>query len=231
MHFKAHIEKDCVVLEELFGYKRTNPLFKQAIAKSALRALELVARADLTPKFYMAGGTAASIQIGHRLSVDLDYFSQTEFKSEILVDSLLSNSIDISNIETLKGTLHCVIENTKVSFLRYRYNLLFDTATFGRTDIASLCDIALMKMIAITSRGAKKDFIDLYFILQQMPLSYILDNFPKKYPLKEIDPYCYIKGLTYFDDAQNDPMPHMLMPCDWEEVKNYFQNAVRELVL
>jgi hypothetical protein len=206
-------------------------LFKKGISESALEALGMIAQSKLRNQFYLAEGTAAAIQIGHRLSLDLDYFSPDPFKSEDLIKILRSADIQASRLAPSEGTLNCVVNGTKVSFLYYEYPLLEKTRRFQRTDLASLLDIVLMKMTAIASRGLKKDFIDLYFILKEIPLQRILDNFSVKYPLERIDPYHYLLSLTYFDDADRDPMPRMLVECDWREVKEFLKMSVSKISL
>lgn len=206
-------------------------MFKRGITESALKALGVIAPAKLGRKFYLAGGTAAALQIGHRLSVDLDYFSAEPFGGEEIIEALESEGIAASKLNPSKGALHCIIAETKVSFLYYQYPLLEPTKRYQETELAPLLDIALMKITAIASRSMKKDFIDLYFILQEISLQFLLDSFPRKYPVEKLDPYHYLRSLTYFDDAENDPMPQMLAACDWQEVKKFLQTSVRRLSL
>lgn len=206
-------------------------MFREGIAESALRALRSIHGCDFSSQFYLAGGTAAAILLGHRLSIDLNYFSSVPFTGAQIAQSLVEAGIEPSQLELSPKTLHCVIEGAKVSFLAYEHPLLVKTALFEQTSIASLLDIGLMKIIAIASRGMKKDFIDLYFILKSISLQTLLDNFSNKYPIDRIDPYHYLRSLTFFDDAENDPMPQMLIDCDWPHVKDCIRLACRGLLL
>ncbi|MDC0358809.1 nucleotidyl transferase AbiEii/AbiGii toxin family protein [Oligoflexia bacterium] len=206
-------------------------MFRKGISKSALKALGVIEASKLGKQFYLAGGTAAAIQLGHRLSLDLDYFSRNVFSGEELIKKLEAGGVNASKLEPAEGTLHCIIEGTKVSFLHYEYPLLQDTKRFEQIDLASLLDIALMKITAIASRGLKKDFVDLYFILQEISLQQMLKAFSEKYPIAKLDPYHYLRSLTYFDDAENDPMPLMHVDCDWEGVKAFLEKSISKLSL
>ena len=98
--------------------------------------------------------------------------------------------------------------------------------------IASIRDIALMKLVAIAGRGSRKDFADLFLILQNPPtLESYFDMLPEKYGASRINTYHILKSLTYFDDAEIEPMPHMLVPFDWEECKAFFIRQARAIVL
>lgn len=206
-------------------------MFRKGIAKSAIRALAALRRSSILSEFYLAGGTAAALQLGHRLSIDLDFFSINSFEAEVLRSRLEDSGIKLLEIETASKTLHCSIEQTKVSFFHYPYPLIDKQKSFEDVSIAALLDIALMKITAIASRGSKKDFIDLFFLLQNLTLAKVFGEFGNKFPVAKLDPYHYIKSLTYFDDADKDPMPRMLVPCKWEEVKQEIEREVSRLVL
>jgi hypothetical protein len=204
-------------------------LFEQGIAKPALRALELISNSKLANQFYLAGGTGAALQLGHRLSVDLDFFSMEDFSGENLAKQLNEDGLNLLNLQPSKGTLHAVINDTKISFLHYPYPLLAHTVNIKNMAVANLQDIGLMKITAIASRGAKKDFIDLHFILEKYPLKDLFSLFSKKYPIEKIEPYHYLKSLTYFVDAENDPEPIMVIKRDWEEIKQSIRKQVKTI--
>ena len=204
-------------------------MFRRGIAKSALKALAVIAQVRASTDFYLAGGTAAALQIGHRLSIDLDFFSAREFESQDLSMTLERGGVKLSDIKLAHGTLHCNIEQTRVSFFHYPYRMLAKPKVFEDIELASLLDIALMKITAIASRGSKKDFIDLYFILKELGLQRLLEEFGNKFPIEKLDPYHYLKSLIYFEDAERDPMPKMLVACRWEKVKAELEKHVAKL--
>ena len=117
---------------------------------------------------------------------------------------------------------------TKLSFFKYPYPLLFKPLPFKGVNIAHVFDIACMKIVAISERGTKRDFIDLYFICKTNPLDEMFELFRKKYQLVKYNIIHILKSLVYFEDAENDPEPQMIEKVDWEEVKNFFEKeAVR----
>ncbi len=156
--------------------------------------------------------------MGHRISLDLDFFARDHFNEDALVQ----------RVQVLPGfalaakapfTIHATIEGIKVSFLGYAYPILFPTDTFLDVSVADPRDIACMKVSAISSRGAKRDFVDLYVCAKQFGLDEILRLFGNKYAQTRWSRTHILKSLTYFADAEKDPMPRMLAPVDWSEVK------------
>jgi len=117
-----------------------------------------------------------------------------------------------------------------VSFLGYAYPLLFPEIRFLEVAVADLRDIACMKVSAIASRGTKRDFIDLYVSAQCIGLTEVLHLFDRKYAQTHYSRIHILKSLTFFDDAEKDPMPHMLIPLDWGEVKQFFLREVRRVL-
>ncbi|GBE27430.1 hypothetical protein BMS3Bbin03_01355 [bacterium BMS3Bbin03] len=176
--------------------------------------------------FYLAGGTALALQIGHRRSVDFDFFSQKSINNEHL-------SINLSNIglfkklSEAKDTLYGILDGVRVSFISYNYPLIGKLITEESMQIASLEDIACMKLSAIASRGTKKDFIDIYFLLQISSLETLFKLFEKKYAISDYH-YMLLKSLIYFEDAENDPIPILLTGIDWEDVKNNLKSKVKK---
>jgi hypothetical protein len=134
----------------------------------------------LSPGFYMAGGTALALQIGHRQSEDFDFFSDREYSNETLKIQL--NRIGAFHLfQDSPGTLEGRIDETRVTFLYYPYPRLEKGVTFESIGLASLLDIALMKLSAVSSRGSRKDFIDLYFLRNTYPVEDVSASFDRKY--------------------------------------------------
>jgi hypothetical protein len=120
------------------------------------------------------------------------------------------------------STLHANIRGTKVSFLGYTFPMLFRLAPFLEVSIADAGDIACMKISAIASRGTKRDFVDLHASAQHWDLAELLRLFDRKYAQTAYSKIHILKSLTFFEDAEKDPMPHLLTPVDWGEVKRFF---------
>ncbi len=168
---------------------------------------------ELLPQdFYLAGGTAAGLYLGHRYSKDLDFFTGQEFDSFRLAERL-SRIGEFLLAGQEQGTLHCFIRDVKVSFLYYPYPLLEEGRIYKRCRLASLTDIALMKLVALVQRGTKRDFIDLYFLdKHQASFEKTLGLYPRKYLVKTYQPLVLLKSLGYFADAEREEMPRMIVP-------------------
>jgi len=197
-----------------------------ASTEGTLRALR---DAHLLDRFYLAGGTGLALQFGHRLSRDLDFFAAELFDEDSLLQRLKALA-DFSLAAKSPHTLHATIQGSKVSFLGYAYPVLFPFAQFLQASVADPRDIACMKISAIASRGTKRDFVDLYVSAQRFGLTNLLQWFDRKYAQTRHNKLHILKSLTFFDDAEKDPMPHMLVPLDWNEVKQFFRREVAQFL-
>jgi len=204
-------------------------MFEQSISEETRTVLEKITRAGLAKQFYLAGGTALALELGHRQSVDLDWFSHDDFSNHDLKEQL-SRLGKVEVIGEEEGTLNTVLDGVKVTFLRYRYPLLFPLHDFKNIRLADQPDIAAMKIDAASSRGSKKDFIDIYFLLNNYSLPGLIEFFEKKYKGIEYNKLHILKSLVYFEDAENEPMPIMIQKMEWEEVKRTIQKKVNELM-
>lgn len=203
-------------------------MFEKAIDSKTRQVLRKIRETQVLENFYLAGGTALSLILGHRKSIDLDFFSSSFPKFEILVAKLKTLNPKVINQD--KGTLDLYIDGVKVSFLEYKYPLVGDFLEFDQVKVASLEDIACMKLSAISSRGSKKDFIDLYFILQKFSLGELLDLFEKKFKGVDYQMSHILKSLVYFEEAEKQPDPEFLVDVDWNEVKSFLEGKVKELI-
>jgi hypothetical protein len=201
----------------------------EAIAGATAATLVNLQRAALLEGFYLAGGTGLALQFGHRLSRDLDFFATDLFDEEAILQPLQQQP-EFSLVSIAPHTLHASIQQTKVSFLGYDYPILFPFGRFSDAAVADPRDIGCMKVSAVASRGTKRDFIDLYVASQRFGLAEILNLFSKKYVRTNYSRVHILKSLTFFDDANQDPMPHMLVRLDWDEAKQFFLQQVPRLV-
>ena len=176
-------------------------------------------------RYYLARGTALALHLGHRRSQDLDFFSPYPVEPEGLIRTLKSLT-GFGLASQAPGTLHATVQGIKVSFLAYPYPALFPLATLLGANVADPRDIACMKLSAIASRGTKRDFVDLYFMARQHGLSQLLEWFNHKYADVNQNAIHVLKSLAYFEDADQEPMPHMLVQLSWGEVRRYFAREV-----
>lgn len=180
--------------------------------------------------FYLAGGTGLALQMGHRDSIDFDFFSREKFDTEKLFQLLVPSFKDhkILKVQEEKNTLSVIIDETiKLSFLSYEYELLRPTVDTEYFQIASIADIACMKCSAITSRCAMKDYVDLYFILKTMPLRELLALCSVKF--QNVDTGLILKSLVYFEDIDSEPILYKEgHELPFESVKSFLKKQVSQ---
>ena len=172
--------------------------------------------------FYLAGGTGLAIQIGHRFSYDMDFFCVEPFRNDV-IKQWISEGGQIQILQDAAGTVEAIVDETRVTFLHYAYPMLDNLVTVEGIDIASMLDIGLMKLSAVSSRGSRKDFIDLYCMRDKFPIRILFEKFDNKYKGSGYNLYHMIKSLEYFDDAEKEPMPNMIFSIHWDDVKMYFE--------
>ena len=180
--------------------------------------------------FYLGGGTALAIQIGHRDSVDFDFFSERDINTKELFEHLreIFKEHILLKIQEEYNTLTVLVDATiKISFFGYKYKLIKETINNENLFLASIEDIGCMKLSAITGRASNKDYIDLHFILKRVSLSDLLEDAHIKYP--ELERNLILKSLVYFADAEYEDEPEMIKEASWEELKVLITKKVREL--
>ncbi len=183
--------------------------------------------------FCLAGGTALALRLGHRVSVDFDLFSADnplqQGERDAILEQLGSAFDEVRSIEARDGTLIARCDGVDVSFFAYRYDLLEPTDSAFGLQLASLSDIAAMKISAIIGRGSRKDFIDLHVLMQHAPLDAWITAAERKFPAVDELRAMSLRALVYFEDAEPEPMPKMNIELDWQEVKAGLRNEVRSL--
>ena len=181
--------------------------------------------------FYLGGGTALAVYFGHRLSVDLDWFTSNPIDDALLLaESLRRAGLDFMTTQSAPGTLHGTLMGVRVSFLEYRYPLLQSPTIWKEMScsLASLDDLACMKLSAVAGRGARKDFCDVYVLgVKYRSLPELIRLYQRKFKMDDISPVLY--GLSYFDDAESERMPRMLLNVQWRTIKRTIQEWVREI--
>lgn len=207
-------------------------MHSECIEKRALDLLSGLKRIVSSGRFILAGGTAAALHLGHRKSLDFDFFTAKPFSNEELLGKIRKLGLSPALLQEEKGTLTLSIDGVKVSFFHYPYPFAEEPSSLSGIPVAGLIDIAAMKALAITQRGAKRDFTDLYFILQDVPFPKIASNMIQRFGKDRINPVIVGKALVYFEDAEADPDPEYLgRKKDWKAIKRYFVDHVRQIVL
>lgn len=191
--------------------------------------LEKLASQKFAKNFYLAGGTAAELFLNHRRSDDLDFFSEKEFNFAILIKHLKEVG-KFLGMKSAEDTLLGNLDDIKISFFSLPYKLLESPLKYKNLSIATPIDLALMKILAISDRGTKRDFIDLYFLCQKVKtLEEFMCLFQKKFGKYDYNIYHIIKSITYFEDAEQDEMPKMYAEIDWKKVKKFFSQEKPKL--
>lgn len=201
-------------------------MYQEVINKKTEHLLSTLVEKKIVEDFYLAGGTALALQFGHRKSIDLDWFNQKDFNTEKLKGQIKKISQPVIESEE-ENTLDLILNEVKLSFFGYKYKLLYSLIEWDGAKLADYRDIACMKIDAISSRGSKKDFIDLSFILKKLSLSELLEMFDQKYTDVEFNRLHILKSLDYFDDADNEPMPNMLENISWREIKKSLRKMIQ----
>jgi len=200
-------------------------LHYETVNTKTLELLNKIQSVDIFRNLRLVGGTSLALQIGHRESIDLVFFGEVNIdKFEIL--SALNNLGTVEIKQSTKNINIFSVNEIKVDIVNYPYPWLEKTHLEDNIKLAGKSDIAAMKLSAITGRGSKKDFIDLYFLLQEYTLMEIIKFYEQKY--HDGSTFLVLRSLVYFDDADQEPMPKMLKIVDWHRVKEVITEKLKE---
>ena len=202
-------------------------LHRQTVHSDTLDLLIALCSDPEIESFALTGGTALALRFGHRLSVDLDFFTPEAFETEALLQSLAQRYGFVpTNIN--RAGLSGVIRDVKVDFVVYRYPLLQPFETVEGVRLFGIRDNIAMKLSALTNRGAKKDFYDVHRLLRELSLSELVTIYQEKYPSH--DAAILLRSMLYFDDADEDLDPVTLDGTRWEQVKTEIVKVVRTVL-
>jgi len=201
-------------------------LHQETVEPATLELLSQLFSKNYLSGFALAGGTALALQLGHRISIDLDFFSYRSFNANELTKQISSDfRLDKEFIEVEENTLNCIINNIRVQFLTHNYQQVRPDLNDGTIRLYSLPDSAAMKLNAVTNRGAKKDFFDVAALLEVFSLKDMLNFYTKKYNV--VNYQHVLKSLSYFEDAESEMNPVCLKKQNWTTVKKKISTSVR----
>jgi hypothetical protein len=205
-------------------------LYWETISPVMRQVMAMFGRSPLGSSFYLAGGTALALQLGHRRSFDLDFFSPNEDIPTLRQELAAAlHEFDPTLADTSWGNLVLLASGVRVGFYGYGYPLVAPCEKADGVRLASITDIALMKMDALLGRASRKDFHDLYAICQNMSLRTLLDNAPQKYAAVRDFEAQVVKRLAFFERADGEePLP-LIKVVRWETVKEFFHQQAAAL--
>ena len=180
----------------------------------------------------LAGGTALALHLGHRISIDLNFFTDFNFKVESIISEIRKTGYPFQIISEGDGYLIVFVDGIKVSLFKYDYPFMDKPLIYKGVQVAGILDIASMKVIAISQRGTKRDFVDLFFILQDLPFHKVAEHMVRRFGKERINPVHLGKSLVYFSDAESNPDPEYIKgkELNWDNVKKFFRHRVKQFV-
>lgn len=199
----------------------------QTVEPKTLDLLKSISSLPLFSKHRLVGGTALALIFGHRLSIDLDFFSTDPLDYEEILFSIKT----IGKVEVVSKSKFInsfFINDVKVDFVSLPYEWIDDPILENPIKLASIKDIAAMKLAAITNRGSKKDFIDIALLIKEVGLDNMILCYKEKYPdgMKMM----VLRSLVYFEDAESQPDPVMLVDYNWSSIKQLILNATKQYI-
>ncbi|MCB0735977.1 MAG: nucleotidyl transferase AbiEii/AbiGii toxin family protein [Bacteroidetes bacterium] len=192
-------------------------LRREAVRPELFRLLIDIFDSDYFPDFFLVGGTALALKLGHRESIDIDLFTDKEIHPEQILEKMADFG-ELTLIGMNPGGLNVLIDGIKIDFVRHPYTILEPIEKHNSVRMLSNIDIAAQKLHAIVRRGSKKDFIDLYYLLNLFSVKELISAYGKKYNHTLYESFV-LKSMTYFDDADEQTMPKIFDGTTWQEIK------------
>lgn len=205
-------------------------MYLETIDTKSRNNLLLLNTKKLLNDFYLAGGTAVALHLGHRISYDLDFFSNKNFDG-LLLKRMISNLGDYEDSFSNENNMIGIFNGSKLSFIYYKPEMLGAFQQIEGVNIASINDLIAMKVEAISQRGTKRDFIDLFFMMKNRNISIVdvMLLYCEKYKEFNFNLIHTLKSFNYFNDADKNSMPEMKSPVQWQEVKNFFNRELPKI--
>ncbi len=200
-------------------------LFTETVTGATLELLrDLMLRPELK-QFGLVGGTNLSLRLGHRLSIDLDLFTNEPFDTEQVYIALESNYSNIIQASQSDSMLFLYINDVKIDMVLLPYPYLKPAEEIDGIRLVSIEDIAAMKLSAIARRGVKKDFWDIAELLDIFSIEEMIELYKTKYSSRDI--FYLLRSLVYFEDAEAQKDPDVLKKVTWKQVKEKVKMAVK----
>lgn len=200
-------------------------LHTETVEKGTLDLIKTLMQDEVLNQFYLVGGTALALKIGHRSSIDIDLFSTNDFNADA-ISKFLSQKYNVTRLNIITNGVFCFVNNIKLDLLAHKYQLLKDPEVVGNIRMLSSLDIGAMKLNAIYGNGTRlKDFVDIYALLEYFCLQDLCLAAEKKYP--EYSVHRIKKTLLYFDDIDfTVPIDFIGSSVEWKLIQERLISAV-----
>ena len=206
-------------------------MFERALPEKTDALLNKISAVIAEGNFYLAGGSGLALQIGHRISEDLDFFKESSFTPGILLTKLRETAEKVEEIIIERDTLVVILDGVRLSFFKYDVPLVYPPIILRGVRVADWRDISAEKFKTLAQRGSKKDFYDLYAIIhcQRVSIEEVVGIMKRRFASSGLNFYHVLRSLAYFEDAEKEPEPSLIKnEYSWDEVKNYFVENIRE---
>jgi hypothetical protein len=202
-------------------------LYKNTVETKTFELLVRLSNDPVFSHFLLAGGTNLALRIGHRKSIDIDFFNFQEFETEDLVKHLTLNYNFESAVIRPRGTIKGTIENVKIDIISHPYKLLEPPITIENIRFYGLNDIIAMKLNAISDNGSRlKDFVDIAFLSTRFSLKEMVECYTAKYQAADTRAY---RGIAYFDDINFNVSIDLIghRKFDWEKIEKRIVDMIK----
>ncbi len=203
-------------------------LFTQTVESLTLGILKDLMQLPALESFALVGGTNLSLKLGHRLSIDLDIFSNEDFESDLIIPAIKTQYPQFDIFRKTKRSFAGVIDDLKVDIVLHQYPYLNKIEEIDGIRFVSIPDIVAMKLNAISKRGAKKDFYDLAYLLDLYSIEEMLEFFKIKYSNEEVG--FVIHSMYYFEDAEPQKDPVSLKGDNWIAIKKKVKKSIDDFI-
>lgn len=178
--------------------------------------------------FALAGGTSLALQLGHRKSIDIDLFAYENIEMQEIALQLENDYVKFELVKVTRSFIFCFINGIKADFVKHSNNAVIKPFIVeDGIKMFSAEDIGAMKLGAISGRGVKKDFYDIYMLLQQFSLEQLLNWHDEKF--KSDSSWMALRSLQYFVDAEESQQPELVIDLpSWEKIKKFIVKKVNE---
>ena len=179
----------------------------------------------------LAGGTGLALHLGHRISDDLEFFTQQVFRPSDILEELQGFAGVVETVTMGDDAMTVQADGARLLLTQTPARFAESTTKLNGCDVAGVVDIATMKLVAVSQGGTRSDFVDLYTVLQTVPFRKVARNAFERYGVTALEPLVIGKGLVWFEraDVEDDPV-YVGTPVTWDHIRGFFRSSLRQFV-